>query len=135
MTTPPSLPPAMDPEQQRIAIGLACGWRRVNHAFCFWVSPDGQTAPGMILPDYLNSLDAMHDAEKVLVSWDDPANAGHYVWKDSYGRYIGHLAQLTNSQYFHPKADSTEFRKLISATAAQRAEAFLKCLNLWTRTK
>ena len=58
-------------------------------------------------PDYLNDLNAMHEAEKVLTSpqWD----------------------KYTVALLF-----ATEHRMFCAATAAQRAEAFLKTLNLWT---
>ena len=57
--------------------------------------------PYLNMPDYLNDLNAMHEAEKVLNDhqWDD------YICQ------LGHA---------------------MGATAAQRAEAFLKTLNLWT---
>ncbi len=51
-------------EQKRIKIAEACGWRYKNtHAM--WLSPSGQ--PGFTdCPDYLNDLNAMHEAEQVL---------------------------------------------------------------------
>ena len=65
-------------------------------------------------PDYLNDLNAMHEAEKVL-----PRQLSHIdYWQKGYGRFQTLLAEYTITPY--------------SATAAQRAEAFLKTLNLWT---
>ena len=128
----------MRPEAQRIAIAEACGWRFTAKTV---FTPQGgevnlyfalTNTGACCVPDYLGDLNAMNEAEKFLVSWDDPKNKGHYIWKDSYSRFIGLLGDITNSSYFHPKADSTEFRKLISATAAQRAEAFLKTIGKWT---
>lgn len=65
----------------------------------------------------------MHEAEKVLPA-DDSAE-GHWG-------YIGHLIEVV-------KADSMEIHRevfiLAHATAAQRAESFLKTLNLWVEDK
>jgi len=99
----------MNSEQQRIAIAEACGWRiklsdlqsgldvyRDNEPYC---KP---------LPDYLNDLNAMHEAEKVL---DD-------VQIDLFKNYL-HVVVTTKE------------RITAHATAAQRAEAFLKVVNKW----
>ncbi len=60
-----------------------------------------------MIPDYLNDLNAMHEAEGTL-------NRGSgYHETGGYGLY---LVALDHD---------------VSATAAQRAEAFLKTLNLW----
>lgn len=63
------------------------------------------------LPDYLNDLNAVHEAEKVLTDeqfWD-------------YGR---ELSKVTG-------ADFDDGRSVLSATAAERTEALLKTLRLW----
>ena len=60
------------------------------------------------LPDYINDLNAMHEAEKMF------RNA-------IYCRYISELCDLAIK----------ENNCMYMATAAQRAEAFLKTLNLW----
>ncbi len=125
-TTPPSLPPAMDPEQQRIAIAEACGWTKTldswfepnGGAWARWVDRHGaldQIPDEQILPDYLHSLDAMHEAEKVLTEGQ----------KMTFRRWLSNGATM-----FHEHAE-----KVCHATAAQRAEAFLRTLNLWTPTK
>ena len=105
----------MTPEKQRIAIAEACGWDGIfkndegeycghqpnQPRFTEWVT----NAP---LPDYLNDLNAMHEAEKVLTD-------------DQYDDYRRHLGKAANYLW----------RGIFSATAAQRAEAFLRTLNLW----
>ena len=102
----------MKPEQQQIAIAEACGWKyhkNVTHApdKAFWWSKNPE------FPDYCNDLNAMHEAEKVL-----PHQLSHIdYWQKGYGRFQTLLAELTITPY--------------SATAAQRAEAFLKTLGLW----
>lgn len=108
----------MIPEAQRIAIAKACGWKiwaSYDDGSIFYDSPENYSGGNILarypdldgsnkLPDYLNDLNAMHEAEKKLTTdelWDycdllDGLNGGHI------------------------------------ATAAQRAEAFLRTLNLWT---
>ena len=97
----------MTTEQQRIAIAEACEKTPVH------LYPIG-TYPIHLadcLPDYLNDLNAMHEAEKILT--DDQ----HITYRNILANVIG---------------DVTFFcRKYTSATAAQRAEAFLRTLNLW----
>lgn len=92
----------MIPEQQRIAIAEACGW----HTIAFnrgWVKVgDGETQA--MIPDYLNNLNAMHEAENVLTA-------------DQWYEY-DRLMPLRDPQKMH-------------ATAAQRAEAFLRAIGKW----
>jgi hypothetical protein len=100
----------MNAETQRIAIAEACGL----HPHKSWDGPvDGA---GYSLPDYLNDLNAIHVAEKTL--------------KDAEARwsYIRKLKEVC------AKPDSDFIAKteeVISATAEQRSEAFLKTLGLW----
>lgn len=91
----------MTPEAQRIAIAEACGWKPKGH---YWKRPQHKTGDALrMLPDFLNDLNAMHEAEKVL--------------KDE---------QL--SEYIEQWIEW-------NSTAALRAEAFLRTLNLWDYTK
>ena len=109
----------MKTEQQRIAIAEACGWTAQEDKDRFWRAVDA--AGDMThelwmcernvwfagIPDYLNDLNAMYEAEGAL-------NRGSgYHETGGYGLY---LVALDHD---------------VSATAAQRAEAFLKTLNLW----
>lgn len=109
----------MKPEEQRIAIAEACGWRFVyDYTYNLnsppeftTISPEGRRFCGHH-PDYLNDLNAMHEAEKVLpyeklYAYED--------WLKDGNSSGGHPAQLC---HWH-------------ASAAQRAEAFLRTLNLW----
>ena len=103
----------MTPAQQRIAIGEACGWKLVtdNPEYePYWEDPKGNmvaVSNGVHrFPDYLNNLNAMHEAEKVLESNQEQS-------------------------YFELLHDIAGNLKFYRATAAQRAEAFLKALNLW----
>ena len=94
----------MTPEAQRIAIAEACGWtRRREHAMSQWIAPHGGSWNEP--PDYLNDLNAMQSAEKLLKS------------AEQFRQYADSLDDGNGGHF---------------ATAAQRAEAFLKTLNLWT---
>lgn len=109
----------MKPEAQRIAIAEACGWI-INHEPPYigmaWEqgTPENwrthQSARFHTLPDYLNDLNAMHEAEKVL-------DLGQ---RTSFIRDLVRLLGVT----------SAEFR-FVHATAAQRAEAFLRTISRW----
>ena len=103
----------MTPEQQRIAIAEACGWRLFSQFKNLWAPPrsvveyDCDAYP---LPDYLNDLNAMHDAENEVLT----------------------TAQMTTmSQYLHRRLGVLWG----FATAAQRAEAFLRTIGKWEEAK
>ena len=121
----------MNKQKQRIAIAEACGWiphpdnaninvkhwtlggskygeRGAKRASSKIINDDTWGLDQSLLPDYLNDLNAMHEAEKMLTAkqWDE------------YG------GQLECTPYV--------IQNWIHATAARRAEAFLKTLNLWT---
>lgn len=61
----------MTPEKQRIAIAEVCGWKWTEDG---WHDTVRKRAVKMIaghnLPDYLNDLNAMHEA--VMFKWDNP---------------------------------------------------------------
>jgi hypothetical protein len=92
---------AVNQEEQRIAIAEACGWKTGYRDPEAWHP----------LPDYLNDLNAMHDAEKVLnEKQEDIMNST--LWDIMDGRkYLWH------------------------ATASQRAEAFLRTIGKWKEAK
>lgn len=101
----------MTEQEQRIAIAEACGWQigRLGQLYkpgsvtvCGWL-PQNFT----MFPDYLKDLNAMFEAEKVL-------NDGQAV---SYGSELDKLT-VNHNYYWH-------------ATAAQRAEAFLRTIGKW----
>jgi len=116
----------MTPEAQRIAIAEACGWSEIREGDA-WGTPIGIPkdvqrrncwigAEGFYeLPDYLNDLNAMHEAEKVL---DPIGKDGAYEY---WLRTVCHI----------PERESAKGRYFYRATAAQRAEACLKTLGLW----
>lgn len=105
----------MNKEAQRIAIAEACGWKpflltngkpttppRWQHPNTEWVHTLGT------MPNYLEDLNAMHEAEKVIRF-------------EQWIAYVKALA-LTGVQ---------EQKGVAHATAAQRAEAFLRTMKLW----
>lgn len=127
----------MKPEQQRIAIAKACGWThkptKLNPHF--WINENYQkNSPEIIysarnakcLPDYLNDLNAMHEAEKPLDKMQSHAFQDHLreiVYRDS-----PTLGEFGTTSISHAWAEHFIWH----ATASQRAEAFLRTFNLWT---
>lgn len=120
----------MTAANQQIAIASSCGWRWMpadeRHGlphYPHWMSPLGYVQPdhearesAMIHPpDYLTDLNAMHEAEKIL---DPLGKDGAYEY---WLRTICHV----------PERESAKGRYFYRASAAQRAEAFLRALNLW----
>ena len=114
----------MNKEKQRIAIAEACGWKMSDHPDCLakkegWVSRNWETwvmnPSGLLvfkhdIPNYLNDLNAMHKAEKVLRDDRETAFRG-WLW-------------LAHGQ--------PEMRcATVHATAAERAEAFLRTIGKW----
>ena len=98
----------MTPEAQRIAIAKACGLSKN------WNWKTAQLAVGWVvdsLPDYLNDLNAMHEAEKTL----------NFIQAAEYARILTSIAWQSEQPVFAP----------MTANADQRAEAFLRTLDLW----
>jgi hypothetical protein len=94
----------MDKNKQRIAIAEASGRKRQEPDSCFFDDPTESFQVYVDdLPDYLNDLNAMHEAE-----W--------FIMNELSVEYVRNLEKI--SCIWH-------------ASAAQRAEAFLKTLNLW----
>jgi len=105
----------VSPEQQRIAIAEACGWSEFEWAVLLFgtYTKGDKYWKDKEVPDYLNDLNAMHEAEKILDAnqWDS---------------YRKNLAREWTTN------DDDGMWAAINTTAARRAEAFLKTLNLWT---
>lgn len=102
----------MTPEAQRIAIAEACGWAdgdgKSNWPH-YGYGPNSKPYPESPekIPDYLNDLNAMHEAEEALTH-------------DQLLRYHGFLLNICGERC-HP----------LMASAPHRAEAFLKTINKW----
>jgi hypothetical protein len=109
----------MNKQEQRIKIAEACGWELVDYyprgilkkPIFKWRAPNEKAKKELPhyldIPDYLNDLNAMHEAEKVL---------DKLPLREGWNLYIDSLRKLENGY---------------TATASQRAEAFLRTLNLW----
>ena len=106
----------MSPEKQQIAIAQACGWGLVpNYAKVGLYgyhnrqpSYDVAECPPRAIPNYVNSLDAMYEAEQFLTD-------------SEYEKFALYLGPLTSQRR----------RAYISASASTRAEAFLRAKELW----
>lgn len=112
----------MKPEEQRIAIAEAVGCINVK----MWgdsciaslgIDNNGNCWGSYVVKDYLNDLNAMHEAENVLLI------------DDQQRMYVDTLVWLNNggnsSIRFHGRWAAA------TATAAQRAEAFLRTVGKW----
>jgi hypothetical protein len=108
----------MTDEQINAAIAEACGWTDIrreltvgystNHLW--WAYPPMKTEQGgnayQYLPNYCGDLNAIHEAEKVLM--------------------VDQIAK-----YFWLLCDFSGKNNPFMATARQRAEAFLRTLGKW----
>ena len=109
----------MTPEAQRIAVAEFCGWlitRLSSHGRITGFPPKNRI-PGKIydIPDYLNDLNAMREAELKLTG-------------DQWRILLGFL----NGKTTIPRLMSMdEFHKCWNATALQRAEALLRTIGKW----
>ena len=122
----------MNPEQQRIAIAEAHGWKEIRAEVDWlpgeltgiftWPHPtDAEKTKYFInrkpVPNYPYDLNAMHEVEKII-----PRQLFHVdYWQKGYGRFQQILSGLTITPY--------------SATAAQRAEAFLRTIGKWEESR
>jgi hypothetical protein len=98
----------MSPAKQRIAIAKACGWTEESWRLSAigWLFADA-------VPDYLNDLNAMHEAENSLTE----------AQRIAYSDYLYDMAsehQINTGQW-----------RYLSMNAAQRAEAFLRTIGRW----
>ena len=111
----------MTPEAQRIAIAEACGWRRHPDGIN-WAKPDAGFYPlPKWIPDYLNDLNAMHDAEI------------HAIYSRGLGMvYLEKLTNIVNAAPRFEYENVSMMRWHASATAAQRAETLLRTIGKLT---
>jgi len=125
----------MKPEAQRIAIAEACGWQMIQrpltdqdgeipgHVEVRWFHPKIHTSAYPLYalpqnpPDYLNDLNAIHEAEKTLT-------------RVQRVKFVTELCGLAGVKW-----KPTSHFDTIHATAAQRAEAFLRTIGKWEDDK
>jgi hypothetical protein len=113
----------MTAEAQRLAIAQACGWTDIDvqGEYCFGTEAAKSELDArqfmMELPHYCSDLNAMHEAEKVIGS--------------RWPTYCETLLAIVEPE---PRSlEVCHYWNLLHATAAQRAEAFLRTLNLWSQ--
>lgn len=123
-------------EELRIKVAEACGWTwateteiagKMFHA-CWTHDKHGFAYASYELPNYPLDLNACAEFEATLTDEE----------KASYVKFLN--ASHPTSDIFHPNQNERGFNNklaaevfgLVAATAAQRAEAFLRTLNLWT---
>jgi hypothetical protein len=99
----------MNKEKQRIAIAEACGFK------CSEYSHELGQLVAEFTPDYLNDLNAMAEAETCEA-----------IQRVGYAKYIECLAIACGTE---------RLGALVFATAAQRAEAFLRTIGKWEEDK
>jgi len=123
----------MDEEKQRIKIAKACGWRfyiptkksiaEGRAGYSHWIDPTdyfGKWDELPYPPNYLNDLNAMADA----IAYLTPEQI------DTFAIELSAIV-LENPSKAWWDLNANEVGHVITATAAQRAEAFLRTLNLW----
>ena len=127
----------MTPEAQRIAIAEARGWlvftRVAENGESHGFPPKGwkpttkcsayqSNRLAYYLPDYLNDLNAMHEAENIF---------GTTIEKTAY------MENILFTMNTDPAGDGSwhEQWDVCHATAAQRAEAFLCTIGKWDDSK
>ncbi len=115
----------MTPEQQRIAIAESLGELNVrftDSGLC--IASIGEMEYGTFwgthgIPDYLNDLNAMHESIKSLSV-------------NELEVFAEELARITyGGGEWHGDFTTITVMEMLQSTAAQRAEAFLRTLNLW----
>jgi hypothetical protein len=101
----------MTDEQINAAIAEVCGWRdlTIEGGSGFYKGFDNGAELRPDLPDYVNDLNAMHEAESTLTE--------DQLW------IMARQIERNDEQWY--------FR----ATARQRAEAFLRTLDKWEDSK
>ena len=110
----------MTPEKQRIAIAEACGWTDIERRDCGadksdfdWSGrPISSDNPWNRLPNYLNDLNACAEFERNLQAFTELY-------------YTVNLIYILCDDRF----------ELITATATQRCEAFLRTISKWEDDK
>lgn len=100
----------MSEQEINEAIAEACG--RERNPDGGWYPDNGLRVGTQAIPDYCSDLNAMHEAEKVLTE------KGVNAW----WAYVAHINRNNPTPF---RAESA-----VHATARQRAEAFIKTLNL-----
>ena len=106
----------MTDEQINKRIAEACGWTSMKEDFeCVLGRPPNTSDLYCRVPNYAGCLNAMHDAE-----------TREAIQRVGYAKYIECLAIACGTE---------RLGALVFATAAQRAEAFLRTIGKWEDDK
>ena len=108
----------MSPESQRIVIAQCVGWTGFNPdniPDCLQYTARRVDGKWGLIPDYLNDLNACHEFEKSLPN----SLTQKYWWS---------LCDVTGLDQYEACRDPL---LTVSATAAQRCEAFLHTIGKW----
>lgn len=103
----------MTNKEINVAIAEFCGWYRLLNGLWAKVGFHGRLFE-IDLPDYSGDLNAMHEAEKVLLS-----EKGPMAWLD----YTDELRRICTSDF----ACSS-----VNASPQQKSEALLRVLSKWS---
>lgn len=126
----------MNKDKQRIAIAEACGWREMPTK-ALWRFRDTETYAQCNertahnctqLPDYLNDLNAMHEAEEVLTDLQARRTYSQTLLRVT---KVFDVIETHASDFSGTELDYDALTDFAHATAAQRAEAFLRTLGKW----
>lgn len=121
----------MDPIKQRIAIAEACGWRIYeSNGMTYYEMPGGIVWNYVLLvgqlPNYLNDLNAMHEALKAL-------NDDQIMAYQSFllGVANGHEDETALRKYLDGGPNEWHGWAAQEPEAKHKAEAFLKTIGKW----
>ena len=127
----------MNPEQQRIAIAEACGWshKTLDNETYWWHDENNKSLPpsddGMrACPNYLNDLNAMHEAEETL----DASQCAEYA-RQLMKHHPTYCVTVLDNRFAPTEEIAYQTYQLLHATATQRAEAFLRTIGKWEESK
>jgi hypothetical protein len=111
----------MSPEKQRMAIAAVCGWTELRISEKYQIPsglrPNFQVQVLNEVPNYTKDLNAMHEAERIGLNSSELLS--------DYADILDKVCVPTHICCL------THWQSVVMATAAQRAEAFLKALGLW----
>ena len=101
-------------QEQTIAIAESMGWTE-DKSDNRGLPPHANAGDYQELPNYTSDLNAMHEVIRSLSKTDRK-------------EYNKELARVTHGE----RAESPDIFYLIEATAAQRAESYIKVIGKWT---
>lgn len=119
----------MSDDEQQAAIAEFCGWKKKDGSNLWWNPNIKGSKVGCRIPDYLNDLNAMHEAFLML---------SPKVFKDRFGfnwtLRIEFLKNLENIVI--AKEERVEcLDVIVNATSRDRAEALLHTIGKWRDQK